>query len=142
MTSEPNKKSSPIFSDEDLEAYLDESLDAEWMTRIEAESRKDPRLLHRLAEINHRRDTGWHTLGDIWRRHRLSCPAREQLGGYLLDALDPGIASYVLFHLTDVGCRYCQASLKDLQAQSKESSQLVAARRRRYFQSSAGFLGK
>jgi hypothetical protein len=138
--SAPEPVRNPWISDADLEAYLEEALDVEWMSRIEGEVRKDQGLLQRLAEINQRRDTGWHTLGDIWRRHRVSCPTREQLGSYLLDALDPNVRDYVFFHLTDVGCRYCQASLKDLQQKSKESSQVVEARRRRYFQSSAGYL--
>ena len=136
---EPNP-SATDFSDADLEAYLDEALDVEWMSRIESAVRSDPALLRRLAELNQRRDTGWHTIGDIWRRHRVSCPSRDQLGSYLLDVLEPQIADYVFFHISEIGCRYCQASLQDLQQQSRESGSHISARRQRYFQSSAGLL--
>ena len=83
-----------------------------------------------------------HSLGEIWRRARLSCPSRQQLGSYLLGVLDDDHADYVTFHIETVGCRYCAANLTDLQRQQAEKSDTVQLRRRKYFQSSAGFLGK
>jgi len=67
------------FSISELEAFLDESLPVERMTAIEDALRADEELQKRLAAINGRRDAGVHSLGEIWRRHRLSCPSREQL---------------------------------------------------------------
>ena len=75
------------FSNSDLEAYLDESLPVERMTAIEDALRQNSALQKRLTAINGRRDAGVHSLGEIWRRHRLSCPTREQLGSYLLGVL-------------------------------------------------------
>lgn len=124
----------------DLEGYLDEVLSAEEMARIEIALRKDPALLRRLAEINARRDTGVHSLGEIWRRNRLSCPTRQQLGSYLLGALPDELAGYIRFHLEVVGCRYCVANRADLQRQQAEAGEIVQSRRRKYFQSSAGYL--
>jgi hypothetical protein len=124
----------------DLEAFLDEALPPEEMARIEASIRESPELIKRLAAINARRDMGVHSLGAIWRRHRLSCPTRDQLGSHLLGALPPEVSEYVTFHLETIGCRFCQANLADLDQQRAESPHLSKTRRRKYFQSSAGYL--
>jgi hypothetical protein len=124
----------------ELEAYLDEALPPEEMARIEKIIRDDPALVRQLAETQLRRDAGVHSLGDIWRRRRLSCPSRESLGSLLLGALSEAAADYVWFHLNVVGCRYCQANLADLQNQQSERGDAAQSRRHKYFQSSAGFL--
>jgi hypothetical protein len=130
------------FSTTELEAFLDESLPAERMAAIEDALRKDDQLQRRLAEINGRRDAGVHSLGEIWRRHRLSCPSREQLGSYLLGVLPRELKAYITFHLESIECRYCQASIADLKAQQSAAEAEVAARRQKYFQSSVGHLRK
>ena len=133
---------SAVFRQSDLEAYLDEALPAEEMAIIERAFREDRTLLRQLTSVHSRRNAGVHSLGEIWRRHRLSCPTREQLGGLFLQTLPEETADYVAFHLEVVGCRYCQANLRDLQAQVAEDQKVVATRRRKYFQSSAGYLRK
>jgi anti-sigma factor RsiW len=131
------------FSNSDLEAYLDESLPAERMAAIEEALRHSDALQRQVAAINGRRDAGVHSLGEIWRRHRLSCPSREQLGSYLLGVLPRDASGYVKFHLETIQCRYCAASVADLQAQRSVTEAEVAERRRqKYFQSSAGYLRK
>ena len=75
-----------MFPTSDLEAYLDEALPPEEMARIEKAARKDEGLAQRLMSIHARRGAGVHTLGEIWRQQRLSCPTREQLGTRLLGA--------------------------------------------------------
>ena len=50
-------------------------------------------------------------------------------------------AEYIRFHLETIGCRYCQANLADLAAASQPDEAPVQ-RRRRYFQTSAGYLAK
>ncbi len=124
----------------DLEAYCDEALPAEEMARIELALRRDPKLLGQLTAVSARRDAGVHSLGAIWRRHRLSCPAREQWGSYLLGTLEAGVAEHLRLHLEIVGCRYCQANLDDLKSQQAQQREAAEIRRRRYFQSSAGYL--
>ena len=124
----------------DLDAYLDEALPPEEMARIERALRKDAKLRQQLAATNARRDAGVHSLGEIWRRHRLSCPSRQQLGSYLLDALPDDQAQYVTFHLEVIGCRYCKANLTDLKSQEAEAPDAAETRRRKYFQSSVGHL--
>ena len=134
---------SSSFTTAQLEGFLDESLPDEQMTSIEAALRDDEALATRLATLVGQRDAGVHTLGAIWRRHRLSCPSREQLGSYLLEVLATEHAEYVRFHLEKVGCRFCNASVDDLR-QQHESTDLddSRTRRHRYFQSSAGYLSK
>src|SRR5262245_47673020 len=105
------------FSNSDLEAFLDEALPTERMAAIEDALRNDGELQKRITAVNGRRDAGVHSLGEIWRRHRLSCPTREQIGSYLLGVLSDGESDYIKFHIESIGCRYCAASINDLKAQ-------------------------
>ncbi len=124
----------------DLEAYLSEELPPARMAEVEIELRKRPELVEHLGAIHSRRDAGVHSLGEIWRQGRLSCPTREQLGSYLLEALPDEAADYIKFHLDVVGCRYCLANLADLRDQQAEQHETVQTRRRKFFQTSAGYL--
>ena len=128
------------FTQSELEAYLDESLDVERMSQIEQALRRQPELLERLAQINGRRDSGLHSLGEIWRRHQIGLPTREELGSYLLGVLPDEHASYIRFRVETLKCRYTIANLADLQEQQREGETQVAARRRKYSQSSVGHL--
>jgi anti-sigma factor RsiW len=129
----------PIQSAE-LEAYLDEGLPIEDMARVEKALRDDAELARQLTAILARRDSGVFSVGEIWRRHRLSCPSRQQLGNLLLGVLSDDEARYVEFHLNTIGCRYCQANLTDLSDQHEEARRAAQSRRHKYFQSSAGYL--
>ncbi len=113
----------------DLEAYLDEALSVEEMARIERALRDDPTLAAQLSTINARRDAGLHSLGEIWRRHRLTCPTRDQLGSYLLKALDADVAGFVDFHVNISGCRACLANLEDLKSRQTDEPAAVTSRR-------------
>jgi len=128
-------------TDSELEAYLDEALTPGEMSVIESAMRDEPELAQRLMAIISRRDAGIHTIGEIWRRHRVSCPTREQLGSFLLKAASKEEIDYITFHIEHVGCRLCAANLEDLQRQQAETEATVANRREKYFQSSAGYLG-
>ena len=130
------------FTTAELEAYLDEALPVEQMTAIERALRANPELVKQLSQINGRRDAGVHSLGEIWRRQRLTCPSRQQLGSHLLGVLSDEQSDYIRFHIDTVGCRLCAANLADLEAQQAEATEHTTRRRRKYFQSSAGFLRK
>ena len=91
--------------------------------------------------MSRRRDSGVHSVGEIWRRNRLSCPTRHQLGGFVLGTLDKELTQFVEFHVRTVGCRLCSASLADLE-QAADSKSDSSGRRRKFFQSSAGLLPK
>jgi hypothetical protein len=103
--------------------------------------RNSDSLRTRAAGLVRRRDQGAHTVGEIWRRLRLSCPSRSQLGSFLLGTLDKRHAEYIDFHLRTIGCRYCAANLADLQ-QSADAGGSASARRRKFFASSAGYLSR
>ena len=130
------------FTDHELEAYLEEALPPPEMALVESALRSDPILLERLGTINGRREVAMHTVGDVWRRHRISCASREELGSYLLNTLPAEHAAYIRFHVEKAGCRLCRANLEDLERQQRETTEATDYRRRRYFQSSAGYLRK
>lgn len=128
------------FTESELEAFLDESLGSAAMAEIEAAMRDDSDLVERLSTVISRRDAGVHSLGDIWRRHRTSCPTREQLGSFLLGAVSAEQEDYIRFHIETIGCRFCGANLEDMKRRQGESDSATATRRRKYFESSAGYL--
>jgi hypothetical protein len=132
----------PKFTTTELAAFLDEALSAADMARIEQALRADPSLATQLATINGRRDAGIHSVGEIWRNHRLTCPSREQIGSFLLGVLDEAENGYIKFHLDTVECRLCRANVDDLLRQQSEQSVTVDGRRRKYFQSSTGHLAR
>ncbi len=129
------------FSDQQLLAYLDEMLPVDQMAAVERALRDSEGLRRRASSLSRRRDHGAHTVGDIWRRQRLSCLTRAQLGSYLLGTLNPEMADYVDFHLRTVGCRICAANVTDLEQQLDKGPD-SQKRRRKFFQSSAGYLTK
>lgn len=130
------------FTDQQLQAYLDESLPSTLMGEVEKALRDEEEVRERIVHLAGMREAGVHSLGEIWRRNRLSCPTRQQLGSFVLGVLEPELQDYVAFHIEKVGCRLCSANLEDLKRQSTEQQQTAQTRRRRYFQTSAGYLGK
>jgi hypothetical protein len=133
------------WSDRELTAWLDERLPADKMAAFENQLREDESLRLRVASQIRQRDQGGSSVGEIWQRERLSCPTRTELGGFLLSTLPPATEQYIEFHIRTVGCRFCLANLNDLEEQSRaEESENPAAgqpaRRRRFFESSAGYL--
>ena len=125
---------------EKLHAYLDDALTDAETAQVEQALRGSEPLRRSLRLVMQERDRGDHSLGAVWRRERLTCPTREQLGSYLLQVLDEARQDYIQFHLKTVGCPFCVANLADLEALQKEPVPQAKERRRRYFQSSAGYL--
>jgi hypothetical protein len=131
---------SVLISREMLAGYLDDALGETEIAHVEQELRHSEPLRQQLKQIILERDRGEHSVGAIWRRNRLSCPPREQLGSYLLGVLDDDVRDYIQFHLQTIGCAYCLANLADLQTQQQDADGQVKKRRKRYYQSSAGLL--
>ena len=129
------------FTNSELAAFLDEALPAERSSELEKRLRDDQDLRTRLTEIRGREAAGLHSVGGVWRRERLSCPSRDELGQFILETLPDEHRDYIRFHLETIGCRYCQANLADLE-QASSPSEVPTERRRRYFQTSAGYLRK
>jgi hypothetical protein len=127
-------------SDTELAGYLDELLPAVRASAIEARLRESAALRQRVSGLIRRRDQGGHTVGEIWRRRRLSCPPRSVLGAYVLEVVDPRYADYIRFHVHTIGCRLCEANLTDLEQSRKDAN--TEPRRQRFFESSAGQLAK
>jgi hypothetical protein len=128
------------ISREQLHCYLEDSLGDAETAKVEQALRDSEPLRRMLRLIMQERDRGDHSIGAIWCRERLSCLTREQLGSYLLQALDKAQLDYIDFHLRTIGCSFCLANLGDLQSLRKESAPKAKARRQRFFESSAGYL--
>jgi hypothetical protein len=128
------------ISREQLDAYLDDALSDRETAQVEQVLRDSEPMRKMLQALMQERDRGEHSIGAIWRRERLSCPTRDQLGSYSLQVLDTGFQNYIDFHLTFVGCPFCNANLADLKALQEEPPPKAQERRRRFFESSAGFL--
>jgi hypothetical protein len=127
---------------ETLRAFIDDALSESEMARVEQALRASDALRQQLQAVVGERDRGDHSIGAIWRRARLTCPTREQLGSYLLQVLEPSLQDYITFHLNTIGCPYCQANQTDLENRQQEAATKVQQRRRRFFTSSAGLLPK
>lgn len=134
--------SEEAFTSADLEAYLDEALPPDEMAAIEEALRDNTELGLKLVAIHGRRDAGVHTLGEIWRRHRLTCPSREKLTLYLDDKLDGEEASYIKFHLEEVHCRLCVASYEDIRISRQDEDEESESRHQRFLDSSSTYLKK
>ena len=120
----------------ELLAYLDELLPAGRAAEVEAALRDSEPLRIQAAELLGERDAGAHTLADIWRRHRVGCPGVVALGEYLLGTLSDDWDRSVELHLTEVGCRFCDAELEDLRSARGDAA--APDRRRRFFESTVG----
>ncbi|HEV3164752.1 MAG TPA: hypothetical protein VGZ22_12055 [Isosphaeraceae bacterium] len=127
---------------ETLRAYLAETLPPEDLARVEKALRDSSELRAQLEDVRQNRtDAGTHTLGAIWRRGRLTCPDRQQLGSYLLDALDPQLAEYITFHIDVAACPFCQANLADLKGKASQAVLSNQKRQQRIYHSSRHLLG-
>lgn len=130
-----------IIDDEMLRDYLSDALPPGDLARVEKALRDSAELRARLEDVRaNRGESHVHTLGAIWRRQRLTCATRQQLGSYLLDALDPDHAAYLRFHIEVVECPFCRANLADLEGKAAQASP-AAPRPSRFFEGSRHLLG-
>ena len=123
-----------------LRDYLNDALPDGELAAVEKALREQPKVQALFNQLRQDLDRGEHSVGGIWRRERLSCPTREQLGGFLMQALDPDLLDYIEFHLTTVGCAFCGANLDDLKRLQAEAPATRTTRRKRIVNSSAGLL--
>jgi hypothetical protein len=100
--------------------YLHDALPEAEMAAVEKALRGSSELHQLLSEVRDEEDRGEHSVGAIWRRERVSCPSRDQLGGFLLGAGDADLLDYIHFHLETIGCPYCHANLDDLKKLQEE----------------------
>jgi hypothetical protein len=128
------------ISKETLRAFLHDSLPESEATEVEKQIRDNPKLRELFEQVRQEEDRGEHSVGAIWRRVHVSCPTRDQLGGYMLDAADQELIDYIDFHMKVVGCSFCSANLDDLKQKQAEAETTVKTRRKRIVNSSAGVL--
>lgn len=125
------------FTDAELLAYLDEQLPVARSAELEAALRSTPRLARRLETLLADEERTDLSLEGVWRRRRLSCPARSTWALYLAGGLGDGLKQYLEFHLHTVGCRSCTANVEDLRRGLDDES---PRRTRRVFETSIGRL--
>ena len=130
----------PQITREVLRDYLHDALPDAEAAAVEKAVREDPAVARLLDQVRQDEDRGEHSVGAVWRREHVSCPTRDQLGAYLLQALDADLYDYIGFHLSTVGCPYCQANLDDLRRLQAEAAGVRTARRRKILDSSHGVL--
>ena len=116
-----------------IREFLRDTLSPERMAMVERAARNDPKVVELIASEREAMERGDHSLGAMWQEHQLSCPTREQLGGFLLEVGEPDHLEYVEFHLTVIECGICHANLEDLktQASTKKAKSAGAAKPRR-----------
>ena len=102
-----------------LRDYLHDALPDPELVAVEKALRESAKLRALYKDVVEQEDRGEHTVGAIWRRERVSCLSRDQLGSYLLGAGDSELLDYIEFHLKTIGCPYCQANLDDLKKAAK-----------------------
>lgn len=129
-----------VFSDADLLAYLDEGLDNFASSAVEQAIRRSPDLKARLEKLVAARESDSIMVGEVWSRNRLSCPSRESLGSFLLNALSEAESDFIDIHLQISKCAICLANLEDLRRAMSDDTLQSSPRIQKYFQSSIGRL--
>ncbi len=125
-------------TDEELLAYADERLASDQCASIEEALRSDEAFANRLALLLSSRDHGGSSVGELWRRDRLSCPPRAVWAALVGGRLGDGLSQYLRFHVETIGCPICAANLADLERPGNSAD--AERRAQKIFQSSAGKL--
>lgn len=132
----------PAITKEVLRDYLNDALPDAELASVEAALRDDAEVQALFRMVQAEVDRGEHSIGAIWRRERLSCPTRDQIGSFLLQALDADLEAYIDFHLRTIGCPACQANYDDLAKKKAKPDAKAEKRQQRIVQSSAPALKK
>lgn len=131
VTSEPTAQ--------ELLAYCDEQLAGPLAAVIEQALRDDPQLVNRLSELLRARDQGGMTLGEIWRRQQISCPAEPMWRAFVRGGLSSSLADYLQFHLDTIGCGRCRAVVIAIREQAiGEEESITRSRHERFLKTSIG----
>jgi hypothetical protein len=123
-----------------LREYLNDTLPEVEAIVVEKALRDQPAIQALFHQVRQEDDRGEHTVSAIWRRERISCPSREDMRAFLMQAMDQEKIDYIEFHLKTVNCVYCMANLEDLRKMQQEASEPRTARRKKILDSSAGLL--
>ena len=143
MPREPHDLTRPAMTEitrHVLRDYFHDALPDAATARVEAALRERPEVRALFEAVRQDEDRGDHSVGAVWRRERVSCPTRDQLGAHLLGAADPDLSDYVDFHLDTVGCPVCRANRDDLERVGAEAPVVARDRHARILDSTAGVL--
>ncbi len=129
------------FTEAELEAYIEETLDPTRAAQLEQAVREDEAILQKLSYLNSRRDAGIHTLGEIWRRNQIGVPSGRQISNFIMGLTSEEETEYIRFRLEVLKCPFTIACWKDLsEKQLIDAESQIESRRKKYFNSSAGLL--
>jgi anti-sigma factor RsiW len=129
------------FTDAELEAYVDESLDPARAAEIERALKTDRALLRKLSWINGRRDAGVHSLGEIWRQAQIGVPSRDDVVRWVAGQLTADEADYLQFRVDTLKCRFTAALLADVRESAASPAMKEAeSRQKKIFTSSEKLL--
>lgn len=78
----------------------------------------------------------------IWREERVSCPHPDLLASWLTGGVVGGAADFIVFHLNESACPYCNAVVEELKAAEAEDheGQQMESMRSRLLRSTAAAL--
>jgi hypothetical protein len=130
------------FTDSELEAYLDMSLNPARAGELEEQVRQDPEILKRLTQINARRNAGIHTLGEIWRRNQIGVPTREEIVDFLNGFLPLESADYIEFRVKQLKCVFTLALIQDVQSEKSDGEGTSVQRQSKLYEQSKPLLKK
>jgi len=68
------------------------------------------------------------SISELWFQERVSCPPEDVLARLRSGSLDPGLRDYVEFHVDDLACPFCQATLGE--AEVEADRQAAGSRKR------------
>jgi len=92
------------------------------LRELAVESDPDGALSQMLGEALDSGESDVHfDVGELWKRARVSCPARHWLARSVAGTLSEGPAAFVRFHLEEMHCEWCQANLDDLERAGREA---------------------
>lgn len=120
----PHDYDIPPFTREYLHAYIDGALSPEKMEALEVLAPTNSQIREQLLSVQIEFDNHNHTIGSLWRRNQLTCPAIGELADHLrgeLAVINPELADYVEFHLNTYRCIYCMSNLAELKERASTS---------------------
>lgn len=65
------------------------------------------------------------TVSTVWREERISCPHPHLLQSWLQGGLPSGAAEFLVFHLRESQCPWCNAVVDDLRAREGRAKEAV-----------------
>ena len=92
------------------------------LRELAAERDPDGGLSQMLSEALDSGESDVHfDVGELWKRARVSCPARHWLARLSAGTLSGAPADFLRFHLDEMHCEWCQANRDDLERAQNEA---------------------